>query len=55
MFKIATAAAAILVFLAFPSVPILASQAKTIKVLENIYTMIEAQREFGVYGKYPLN
>ena len=23
--------------------------------IQNIYTMIEAQREFGVYGKYPLN
>lgn len=23
--------------------------------VQNIYTMIEAQREFGVYGKYPLN
>ncbi len=23
--------------------------------IQNIYTMLEAQREFGVYGKYPLN
>jgi len=23
--------------------------------VQNIYTMLEAQREFGVYGKYPLN
>jgi len=23
--------------------------------VQNIYTMLEAQRDFGVYGKYPLN
>ena len=23
--------------------------------VQNIYTMLEAQRDFGIYGKYPLN
>jgi uroporphyrinogen-III decarboxylase len=23
--------------------------------IQNIYAMIEAQRDYGVYGKYPLN
>ncbi len=23
--------------------------------IQNIYTLLEAQREFGTYGKYPLN
>ena len=40
MFKIATTAVAILIFLAFSSASTLAGEAKTVKVLENIYTMI---------------
>ena len=40
MFKIATTAAAILVFLAFHRASVLAGEPKTVKVLKNIYTMI---------------
>ena len=40
MFKIATTAFAILIFLAFHRASVLAGEPKTVKVLKNIYTMI---------------
>ena len=43
MFKIATTAVAILIFLAFPRASALAKEPKTVKVLKNIYTMISGE------------